>query len=147
MPLDKTDVKILKLLISNARLSYRQIAKNIGVSTNTVLTRIKNLQNKGIIKYYTAILDHEKLGYDLAAIIELTISKGKLIEVEKQIAKSKNVMGVYDVTGASDAMVLAKFKTRKELNKLIKTILSMEFVERTNTHVILNTIKEDFRLV
>ena len=144
---DETNVKIMKLLISNARLSYRQIAKNIGVSTNTVLTRIKNLEKEGIIKYYTAILDHEKLGYDLAAIIELTISKGKLIEVEKKIAKSKNVMGVYDVTGASDAMVLAKFKTRKELNKLIKTILSMEFVERTNTHVILNTIKEDFRLV
>ncbi len=147
MPPDETNVKIMKLLISNARLSYRQIAKNIGVSTNTVLTRIKNLEREGIIKYYTAILDHEKLGYDLAAIIELTISKGKLIEVEEKIAKSKNVMGVYDVTGASDAMVLAKFKTRKELNKLIKTILSMEFVERTNTHVILNTIKEDFRLV
>ena len=146
MPFDKTDVKIIKLLISNARLSHRQIAMNIGVSTNTALTRIKNLESKGIIKYYTAILDHEKLDYDLAAIIELTISKGKLIDVEKEIAKSKNVVGVYDVTGTTDAIILAKFKTRRELNNFIKRILSMEFVERTNTRVILNTIKEDFRL-
>jgi DNA-binding Lrp family transcriptional regulator len=120
---------------------------NIGVSTNTVLTRIKNLEKKGIIKYYTAVLNHEKIDYDLGAIIELTISKGKLIDVEKEIAKSKNVVGVYDVTGTTDAIVLAKFKTRRELNSFIKRILSMEFVERTNTRVILNTIKEDFRLL
>jgi DNA-binding Lrp family transcriptional regulator len=93
------------------------------------------------------VLDHEKLGYDLAAIIELTISKGKLIDVEKEIAKYRNVLGVYDVTGATDAMILAKFKTRRDLNNFVKKILAMDFVERTNTRVILNTIKEDFRLL
>lgn len=147
MGLDKTDVKILKTLVSNARLSSRQIARKVGVSIGTVLTRIRKMKSSKIIKYYTAVLDHEKLGYDLSAIIELTISKGKLIDVEREIAKSMNVLGVYDVTGASDAMVLAKFKSRRELNKFIKRILTMEFVERTNTRVILNTIKEDFRLL
>jgi len=147
MSFDETNVKIMKLLASNARLSYRQMAQNIGISTNTVLTRVKDLQNEGVIKHYTAVFDHEKLGYDLAAIIELTISKGKLIEVEQEIAKSKNVLAVYDVTGTTDAIVLAKFKTRGELNKFIKKILVMEFIERTNTRVILNTIKEDFRLL
>ncbi|MFX1487168.1 MAG: Lrp/AsnC family transcriptional regulator [Promethearchaeota archaeon] len=147
MSLDETDVKIMKLLSSDARLSYRKIGQNIGISTNTVITRMSNLQNQGIIKYFTTVYDHEKLGYDIAAIIELTISKGKLIEVEKEIAKSRNVLAVYDVTGTTDAMVLAKFKTRKELNRFIKEILNMEYVERTNTRVVLNTIKEDFRLL
>ena len=139
--------KIMRELLSNSRLSYRQIAKRIGVSPATVLTRIKKLELNKTVKYYTAILDHEKLGYDLSALIELNISKGKLIDVEKEIAKSKNVVGVYDVTGTTDAIVLAKFKTRRELNSFIKRILGMEFVERTNTRVILNTIKEDFRLL
>lgn len=147
MELDVTDVKIMELLALNARLSYRQMGKRIGISTNTVITRINTLQNQGIIKHFSAIYDHEKLGYDIAAIIELTISKGKLIEVEKKIAKSRNALAVYDVTGTTDAIVLAKFKTREELNKFIKGILSMEYVERTNTRVVLNTIKEDFRIL
>jgi len=147
MDLDETDVKIMKSLATNARLSYRQMGKNIGISTNTVITRMNNLQSRGIIKYFTTIYDHEKLGYDIAAIIELTISKGKLIEVEKEIAKSRNALAVYDVTGTTDAIVLAKFKTGEELNNFVKGILSMEYVERTNTRVVLNTIKEDFRLL
>jgi len=145
--IDDLDKKIIRELLSNSRLSYRQIAKRIRVSPATVLTRIKKLEFNRIVKYYTTILDHERLGYDLSAIIELSISKGKLIDVEKEIAKSMNVVGVYDVTGTTDAIVLAKFKNRRQLNNFIKRILSMEFVERTNTRVILNTIKEDFRLL
>jgi DNA-binding Lrp family transcriptional regulator len=144
---DDLDGKIIRELLSNSRLSYRQIAKRIKVSPATVLTRIKRLESGGIIKYYTAVLNHEMLGYDLSAIIELNISKGKLIDVETEIAKSMNVLGVYDITGTSDAIVVAKFKTRRELNSFIKKILRMPFVERTNTRVILNTIKEDFRLL
>jgi len=145
--IDTLDKRIMGELLSNSRLSYRQIAKRIKVSPATVLTRIKKLELNKIVKYYTAILDHEELGYDLSAIIELSISKGKLIDVEKEIAKSMNVVGVYDVTGTTDAIVLAKFKNRRELNSFIKRVLNMEFVERTNTRVILNTIKEDFRLL
>jgi len=145
--IDDLDRKIMRELLSNSRLSYRQIARIIKVSPATVLTRIKRLESNRMVKYYTAILDHEMLGYDLSAIIELNISKGKLIEVEEEIAKSMNVLGVYDITGTSDAIVLAKFKTRKELNSFVKKVLNMPFVERTNTRVILNTIKEDFRLL
>ena len=144
---DELDKRIMRELLIDSRFSFRQIARRIGVSAGTVLKRIKKLESKRVIKYYTTILDHEKLGYELSAIIELTISKGKLIDVEKEIAKRKNVLGVYDVTGASDAIVLAKFKSRRSLNNFIKQILSMEFIERTNTRVILNTIKEDFRLL
>jgi len=145
--IDETNRKIMRELLANSRLSYRQIAKRIRVSPATVLTRIKRLVSDGIIRHYTTILNHERLGYDLSAIIELNISKGKLIDVETEIAKSMNVLGVYDITGTSDAIVLAKFKTRRELNSFIKKILRMPFVERTNTRVILNTIKEDFRLL
>jgi DNA-binding Lrp family transcriptional regulator len=144
---DQMDKRILSELLADSRQSFRQIARKVGISPGTVLKRIKRLETEGIIRYYTVILDHEKLGYDLAAIIELTISRGKLIDVEKEIAKHRNVLGVYDVTGTTDAMILAKFKTRRELNNFVKKILGIEFVERTNTRVILNTIKEDFRLL
>jgi DNA-binding Lrp family transcriptional regulator len=145
--LDETDVKILKALIWNARLSSRQIAQKLGISTGTVLARIKNLEKTGIIKGYSAIIDHEKLGYELTVITEITVSKGKLIELEEKIAKFPNVCCVYDITGLTDAMIIAKFKTRKELSDFTKTLLKMPFVERTNTHLVLTTVKEDFRIV
>ena len=97
--MDETDIKILKQVLSDARLSYRKIAEEIGVSPPTVLTRIQRLENNHIIKSYSAVLDHEKLGYDLTAIIELTAVKGKITEVEKHISRFPNVCAVYDITG------------------------------------------------
>ena len=63
--LDEIDIRILRKLISDARLSYRSIAEQIGVSPPTVLARVEKLEKNKIIKSYSALLDHEKLGYDL----------------------------------------------------------------------------------
>jgi DNA-binding Lrp family transcriptional regulator len=147
MELDDTDVKILKTLVSDARLSSRQIAKKSSVSIGTVLTRIKRMEKEGILRGYSAIVDHEKIGYQLTAITEITVSKGRLLEVENEIARMPNVCCVYDVTGVADAYIVAKFKSREELSKFAKRLLSLPYVERTNTHVVLTTIKEDFRLI
>jgi DNA-binding Lrp family transcriptional regulator len=147
MHLDETDVEILKALTLDARLSSRQIAKQCGISIGTVLSRIKRMENEGIIRGYSALLDHEKLGYELTVISEITVSKGRLLEVENEIARLPNVCCVYDVTGLIDAIIVAKFKNREELGKFTKRLLAIPFVERTNTHVVLTSIKEDFRLI
>jgi DNA-binding Lrp family transcriptional regulator len=145
--LNEVDMKILKALTLDARLSSRQLAKQCGISTSTALLRVKRLEDAGIIKGYSALVDHEKLGYTLTVVTEITVSKGRLLEVESEIAKLPNVCCVYDVTGLIDAIVIAKFKNREELSKFAKRLLAMPYVERTNTHVVLTTIKEDFRLV
>ncbi len=147
MSLDSTDVKILRTMLVDARLSARQIAKNVGVSVGTVIAKKKKMEQTGIIKGYSATLNHEKLGYELTAVTEITVSKGKLLDMEKEISKISNVCAVYDVTGLTDAMVIAKFKTRQDLSQFAKTLLAMPFIERTNTHVVLTTIKEDYRLI
>ncbi|HZT34964.1 MAG TPA: Lrp/AsnC family transcriptional regulator [Nitrososphaera sp.] len=147
MTMDKTDVKILEKLLSDARMSYRRVAEEIGVSPPTVLARVEKLEKGGIVKSYSAMLDHEKLGYDLTAIIDITAAKGKIIELEKQIARFPNVCAVYDITGLTDMVIIAKFKNRKELSNFVKKDLSLPYVERTNTHVVLITVKEDFRFV
>src|SRR5215813_7281452 len=139
--MDETDVKLLGKLLSDARLSYRRIADEIRISTPTVLTRIKMLKKESVIKFYSAILDHKKLGYDLTAIIEVTSVKGKVAEV----TKFPNVC-VYDMGGLTDMIVVAKFKNRSQLSNFVKKDLTLPYVERTNTHVVLLTVKEDFRL-
>jgi DNA-binding Lrp family transcriptional regulator len=147
MELNETDKKILQNLLEDARFSSRQIAKNVGVSVGTVLSRIKKMEDAGIIKSYSAILDHEKLGYELTVVTEITVSKGRLVEMENEIAKNPNVCGVYDVTGLTDAVIIAKFKSREELGKFTKNLLALPYIERTNTHVVLTTVKENFRLL
>ena len=145
--MDETDVKILKRLLHDARMSCRRVADEIGVSPPTVLARVGKLERGGIIKSYSALLDHEKLGYDLTAIIDITATKGKIVDLESQIAKFPNVCAVYDITGLTDMTIIAKFKNRAELSNFVKRDLSLPYVERTNTHVVLITVKEDFRLV
>lgn len=147
MNMDETNVKILRKLLSDARLSYRKIAEEIGVSPPTVLSRVEKLESDNIIKFYSAVLDHEKLGYDLTAIIDVTAVKGKITEVERHIARLSNVCAVYDITGLTDMVIIAKFKNRKDLSNFVKRDLSMPYVERTNTHVVLLTVKEDFRFI
>ncbi len=147
MELDGTDVKILRILLSKARASSRQIARKTGVSIGTVLSRIKKMEQTGIIKEYSAIVDHEKLGYELTVVIEMTISKGRFQEIAREIAKVVNVCCVYRVTGLSDAMIVAKFKKREELSDFTRHLLSLPHVERTNTHVVLTTMKEDFTVI
>jgi len=146
MDLDKTDERILKNLMVDARSSARQLALKLGMSTVTVLSRIKKLEKEKIIKGYTALIDHEKLGYNLTAIIEIIAKKDKIINIEAELSKIENVCGVYDITGNTDTLVIAKFKSRSELSEFVKGLASIQNIENTITHVVLNTAKEDFRL-
>ena len=145
--IDELDRKILRNLRVDSRKSYRTIAQEIGTTTATVIKRVKELEKKGVIRGYGADIDYEKLGYDITALVELIISKGKLIEVEREISKIPNVFGVYDVTGNYDAVILARFKSRRELDSMLKSLLKLDHVERTNTHIILNVIKEGSTLI
>ena len=65
-----------------------------------------------------------------------------MLEVENKLAKNPHIFAVYDITGEYDALILARFKNRDDLSKMIKEIHTSPYVERTNTHIVLNIIKE-----
>ena len=144
--IDELDEKILKVLLSDGRTSAREIAERLHVSTSTVTARIEKLRERQIIRGFSARVDFQKLGYELTAVTEIIVSKGKLLEMEREIAKFPEVCAVYDVTGEVDAIVVSKCRTREDLSRFTKELLAMPFVERTNSHVVLTTVKEDFRL-
>jgi DNA-binding Lrp family transcriptional regulator len=144
LSIDEIDSKILKRVLVDARLSYRKIANQIGVSAPTVLSRINKLQDHRIIKSYSAIVDHEKLGYDLTAIIEVTTQKGKIVEVERAMSRFPNICAVYDITGLTDMIIIAKFRNRRERSKFVKRDPALPSIERTNSHMELVTVKENF---
>lgn len=144
---DKLDLKLLTILLNDGRASLRQMARELHVSTTTVAHRVSGLEKSGIIGGYSVTVNTEKLGYDLTAVTQILVSRGKLSEMEREIAKLPGVCAVYDVTGEKDAIVIAKFRNRRELGRYTKGLLSMPFVERTVTHVVLETVREDFRLL
>ena len=146
MTLDSLDKKILKNLTVDARQSARQLALKLEVSTVTILSRIKKLEKEEIILGYTATIDHEKIGYSLTAVIEIIAKNDKIVDIDEEISKFENVCGVYDVTGTTDTIIIAKFKERNELSTFVKGLAGIANVQNTITHVVLNTAKENFRL-
>jgi DNA-binding Lrp family transcriptional regulator len=144
---DELETKVIRALNQNSRKSFREIAKEIGTSAPVVINKIKKLEEAGAIKGYIPILDPEYFGYTLMAVVALRISHGKLIEAQERIAEDPHVMAIYDVTGDWDSIVLAHFKSREDLNSFIKRILAQKYVDRTVTHIVLNVVKDERRLI
>ena len=145
--MDNKDIEILKHLTIDGRQSARQLSHRLGVSTVTILSRIKKLEEQNIIQGYSVRLNHELLGYEITAIIEIKSNKGKMLEIENEIAKYESTIAVYDITGDADMIIIAKFKNRELLSDFVKKISAISNVENTLTHLVLNTIKEDNRLI
>jgi len=145
--MDKLDNAIIKSLNENGRKSLRTVSKELKVSLSTIANRLKRMENIGIIERFVPVINYEKIGFDLTAVINLKITHGKLIETQKIISKDKHVSAIYDITGDWDSLIIAHFKDRTDLNRFIKKVLSMEYIERTNTQVALNIVKDEKRLI
>jgi len=145
--LNETSLKVLEEYLRDARQSFREIARHTGYSSGTVASRVREMEEAGIIKRYTVQLDYEKLGYELTAITEIIVSDGMMLEVGGKISKLPQAIGVYNVTGDSDIMVVAKFKTRQQLSDFTKNLTKMPHVVRTKTHLVLNTLKEELSII
>src|SRR5207245_10053316 len=126
--MDELDRKILQAYLMDARLSYRELAHKLGVSTTTIQSRTSKLEKSGIMRGYSAIFDQEKVGFQLTALTEVSVAKGKLLELEKEVAKMPQVLAVCDVTGLTDAMLIATFRSRERLRKLTTACFLWPFV-------------------
>ena len=144
--LDETDRDIMKSLNENARKSFRDIAKELGISLTTVSNRVKLLEKNGVIRGYIPVLDPSKLGYDISAIIGIKVIHGKIVETERDLANDHAVYAVFDSTGDWDAIVMARFRNREELNDFVKRALDHPNVDKTYTQVVLNITKDEKRV-
>lgn len=140
------DIEILKALQKDPRSSYRDIARKIGVAVGTVHARIQKLENQRTIKGFSVDLDYSKLGYGLTALILMRVKGKHLRDVESKISHINNVCVVYDVTGDFDVAVIAKFLSSASMDQFIKEVLSMDYVERTSTSIVLNILKENYSI-
>jgi len=144
--LDALDRKLLTALNEDGRQSYRTLARGLKVSLTTVSARLQRLREQGIVTGFAPVIDASKVGYELAAAVAIRISRGRILQVQRKIASDERVFGVYDVTGDWDSLILARFLDRDDLDRFVKRLAGLEFIERTNTSVILNVVKEEPRV-
>ena len=144
--LDELDRRIVLLLNQDARKSYRDIARETEASISTISNRIRKLETEGVITGYAPLIDESKIGFDVIAVVGVKIHKGKLLEVQRRIAKDDRVTHVFDVTGEWDSILVVRLMSTRELDGFIKRLGSMEYVENTYTQVVLNVVKEERRV-
>ena len=147
MMLDDTDRRIISVLQSDARASMRSIAEQAGVSLGTVSNRVHRLEDAGVIRGYTVQLNPELSGWELTVVIGLRIQKGRLIEIQEKIAQDNRIYSAYDVTGEFDSMIIARAKDRRDIDDLTKNVISIDGVESSVTHLVLNTVKESSTVI
>lgn len=144
--IDELDRKVIRVLNTNARKSFREIAKEVGTSTTAVIHAVKKLEAAGAVKGYVPVVNPEYFGIGLAAVVAVRFSKGKLLETQKRIAQDPHVAAVYDVTGDWDSFIVGRFSGREDLNAFVKGLLAIPHVDRTVTHLVLNVVKEEPRI-
>jgi len=117
--MDEKDMKMIELLQENARISYTEIARVLGVTETTVRKRIAELERKGVIKKYTIEVDPEKLGYRTVTILGMDVEPKYLLEAAHKLAELEEVKWVATSTG--DHMIMSEVWTRngEELLKLL----------------------------
>lgn len=141
--LDEVDQKILLLLIKNARISYSEIAQNIGLSRVAVKTRIDNLERNGIIEEYTTIINPQKLSGAVSCYFEIETKPECLNEVIDRLNQNETVTQIYRMTGKCSLHVHAVAASNEELECFIKEEMDqLPGIVSMNCHVILTRIKD-----
>lgn len=144
--LDKLDLKILRTLQENAKITNLQLSSEIGLSPAPTLERVKKLERLKLIKGYHAQLNAEMVGIGISAIIQITLTRqieNAISNFKKEINKIPEIMECYQVTGNADYVITVMLKDMRAFEELISQKLSkMEEIGQMQTMVILSKIKD-----
>lgn len=144
--LDKIDLKILKILQENAKITNLQLSGEIGLSPAPTLERVKKLETAKLIKGYYTQVDEEALGIGIKAIIQITLARqleNAISNFKKEINKIPEIMECYQVTGNADYILIALLKDIRDFETLISQRLSkVEEIGQMQTMVILSKVKD-----
>jgi Lrp/AsnC family transcriptional regulator, leucine-responsive regulatory protein len=138
--LDEIDRRILGLLQVDCKTPLAKIGEKVGLSAPSVVERVRKLESEGFITGYHAHLDARRLGVDITAFIGVSIGHPKGIATfEQQLPRLPDVLECHHVTGGYTLLLKVKTRDTAALEGLIRSLRSIEGVERTETSVVLST--------
>ena len=140
---DARDIQILDLLQENGRATASEIAKAVGLSVPAVGERIKKLNEQGLIKGYSTVLDHKKAGLDLTAFVFIVSEHSDHYEeFVKKAEQSCSVLECHSIIGTGSHILKVRAKNSQALEDLLYEIQNWPGVNRTQSNLVLSSYKE-----
>lgn len=138
--LDQLNWAILEELQKNARASFSEIGRKVGLSSPAVAERVKKMEDSGVINSYKVNISHQKTGYQLRAVITLRAFTGRLKAFLETVKTYKEVINCYRITGNENIIMEVILKDQVHLEKLIDQLITYG---ETRTHIVLSKVIED----
>lgn len=141
--LDRTDLQILDILQREVHISNAELARRVILSPPATHTRVKRMENEGYIDQQVAILNQEKLGFDLLCYVFMStdIHQAKEIEeLETSLQTMTEILECHCLTGAYDYLLKIVIRDRQELNQFIRKLNKLG-ISRIQTNLSLREIK------
>jgi len=141
MNLDKIDTTILEMLKNDARTSFREIARKLKVSPDTIINRFERLKKQDIIIDSTVVIDPKKIGYSFVARFGIKVKPAYSTQVLEKVISIPSVIIASKIVGNSDLISISVIKNFNHLYKLRDTILEMPYVEKIEIGMWIETMK------
>lgn len=143
--IDKIDLKILKILQEEGRITNLELSNKIGLSPAPTLERVRKLERNSYIDSYHAVINEKVLGIGIQAVIQVSLTRqldNAIASFQKKVLNLKEVVECYQVTGSFDYQLKVMVADIEALDKLITNELGkIEEIRQMQSYVILSTIK------
>lgn len=144
--LDKADHAILEALTLDGRMSVVELARRVGLSKTPVQARLRRLEQMGVIRGYTALLDPVRLGLDHVAFVEVKLSDTRekaLTNFNAAVALIPEIEECHMIAGAFDYLVKVRTRDMVQYRRVLgEKISSLPHVSHTSTHVAMQAVKD-----
>lgn len=143
---DKTDLAILRILLQDARRTLQEIGAEVGLSPTSCWSRIKRLQDEGVIKRYTVEVDPASLGYQDTVIVQLTLeshTEDTLYAFGQVLATIPEILEAYLVSGDYDYYIRIAVRDTRDYERLLREKLyKIPGIRHSKSHFVLRVLKE-----
>jgi Lrp/AsnC family leucine-responsive transcriptional regulator len=137
MPIDSLNWQILESLQKNARQSFAEIGRKVGLTSPAVAERVKKMEDSGVIKGYKAQVSYHKTGHQLKAVITLRAFMGRLKPFLEKVKEFKEVINCYRITGNENIIMEVVLYDQSHLDEFIDKLITYG---ETKTHIILSYV-------
>ncbi len=138
---DATDRRILQLLRRNARTSYREIGAAVGLSANAATQRMRRMEEAGVIRGYTVLVDPELSSTPMLAILHVkTAVDADSAALEAEFAQIPAITEVLDLAGTIDYSIRLQGRSQLEVHEAVNTIRMLPGIEHIETRVVLRSV-------
>lgn len=133
--------------MSNGRATWSDLAVNLGMSGPAIADRVRRLEEQGVIKGYTAMINPESVGYEMIAFLSTSIDKLKHRELFlSRISEISEVQECHHIAGEDDYLLKVRCRGTKDLDRIIQELRELPGVFKTRTTIVLNTFKDTQRI-